>query len=131
MIFLLIAFTGCHPLEKACNLMYAPDTLHIEVVNSNDWEGSITAIMSSSDGTITCEVDEIERPCDELESTSWRSEDRLILSLWGFSPDSLDIQILVDGIEVANEPLEPTYSEDEPNGEGCGFRSIGNIEVAL
>jgi hypothetical protein len=38
---------------------------------------------------------------------------------------------MVDGVEVANEQLEPSYSEDEPNGEGCGYRSIGSIEVTL
>jgi hypothetical protein len=46
-------------------------------------------------------------------------------------PEVARIRILYDGVTLADETVEPTYEQDEPNGEGCGVRTHAHIDLPL
>ena len=121
--------TGC---ALSCTLMFAPDTLTVEV-RSGALEEGLWRI--EVDG-IGCELllpslPEDEPVCDELAVIEW-TEDRIVtLTVRQHAPDEVVLVVSRDGSEVYVGPELPSWRESEPNGRGCGTRRVAEIDVVL
>lgn len=130
---LVLAAPGC---VHTCTLMYAPDNLEIvlnptladvgswEIVLEGDLEASCAVVLPLVEGEVaTCDKNEvnllISEAGDAIEG----------ISLFGYAPESLTVSFSLDGTLVSSHDLEPEYDVDEPNGEGCGERHSGVVEI--
>ena len=128
----LFALTGCDSLTTDCNTMYAPDTAQVEL-QADSWSDGAWEVEADGE---TCEITlpgtEAEIVCDgQILSISLNGDGSEInsLMLWESAPESFELVLRQDGVEVFSATVSPTYVEDEPNGEGCGFRSYGVATV--
>jgi hypothetical protein len=132
MLTVLLSLMGCDLIGHSCNLMYAPDALTLEISGA-DLSGKIGASVSGDGLTISCIIleGEVDAICDDNSSSASISGSELILSLWEFAPDVVELTVWTT--DTATEPvlISPSYIEDEPNGEGCGYRSYATESVAL
>lgn len=126
-----LLLTACGGLT--CNLMYAPDNVEVEV-SASSWEpgayeveamDEICSFVLPADGGPSCTGTVLG-----VELTDDGSGIAHI-TLYEAAPDAFDLVIRVDGAELLVEEVVPTYTEDEPNGEGCGVRRSGTATVAL
>lgn len=132
MLALLLSLMACDLQDggQACNLMYSPSMLTIEL--TAEWNGAIQIDGSGGGDQISCVLAEAESAaaCDDGISTIELSGDLLVVSLEQFVPDSLELTVVDDnGAELFT--LEPSYSIDEPNGPGCGERRLGTESITL
>ena len=134
MIAVMLSLMGCDLVGQSCNLMYAPDFLTVEITDGDGWAGEI-AVSIDGDGTVvTCaftEEDDAIVNCDDDMSSMELAGDVMTLSLWDFAPDSADLVVTIDGVEVSAQTIKPVYEVDEPNGEGCGERRSATEAVTL
>ena len=133
MLPILLSLIGCDRFVQSCNLMYAPDMLTLEITAS-DLDGEVIVIAESDGYTpINCSVPAGEQygTCDDLSSNIEVSGSTIRLSLWEYAPADVTLQVEVVDAWAEQVSLAPTYTEDEPNGEGCGYRSSGQEQIAL
>lgn len=132
MLPLLLSLTGCDLVGTSCNLMYAPDSLALEITNA-DLSGKVGVSVTADGETITCILAETESEggCDVDGSSISISGDVLEVFLWEFAPDELELSVWTADTGVEPVTITPAYTEDEPNGEGCGFRRSATEQVAL
>jgi hypothetical protein len=59
--------------------------------------------------------------------------DREVKVLLNFfrAPSSVLLVVARDGREVLRKSVTPSYTESEPNGEGCGVRREGEVVVTI
>ena len=121
--------TGC--VTQACNLMYAPDTtavaLHADVWADGAWRVEIDGI--GCDVTLPGGEDLVCDAVEEQPSLSLSSSGLDTLMLWTYAPDTVELVVVHDGVEILRETLTPDYAVDEPNGDGCGERRYATIDV--
>jgi len=131
MLLSLMMLTACD--ELTCNLMYAPDTLIVTVQDADP--ASLYALSFTGDDgtTISCAIVEAGTTayCDDNDSAIGFDGTDLVVTLWAFVPDTIDATVSLDGASVLEWSFSPEYAEDEPNGEGCGFRRNGAETVSL
>jgi hypothetical protein len=53
------------------------------------------------------------------------------MSVLGFTPPTLIVEILDDDGLVAEDTFTPDYAVDEPNGPGCGERRVATITMSF
>jgi hypothetical protein len=132
--------TGCDLVGQECNLMYAPDMLSLELIHVplSETGATIFALVGSDGEGLTCRLEAPEDTsgtCSEGNDLFLeRSGDTVTLSLWEFTPSSVELSLLheiEDGVVKGSWTITPDYTEDEPNGEGCGFRSSATESVDL
>jgi len=132
MLTILMSLIACDfpPVVQSCNLMYAPNTLTLEV--DADWTGVIQLDVSGDGERISCTLgeDESSTACDDLGSTIELSDDLLVVSLFDFTPDVVEV-LIEDDSGSQSFTLEPSYALDEPNGPGCGERRLGTESLTL
>ena len=139
LVGLLPLLSGC-PLEPhACNLMYAPDSLLISLESdgsffqSGDWLLEVDGVQC----LVTLPADDTMVFCDPGDGTGVEiglADDRsevVSVMLMGRAPAALEMALSFDDAVVFSQELSPSYSVDEPNGEGCGERSSSEIVVEL
>ena len=116
--------------ERVCNYMYAPSSLTLEL--NADWAGAIQVDVSGDDTLISCVLGEEESTaqCDDTSSRVELSGDLLVIELWEFTPDVVELTAMHDG-GSEDLSIEPQYAIDEPNGEGCGERRLATESVSL
>ena len=133
MLAVLMSLLGCDAPSQSCTEMYAPDMLTVEVTAEAGWAGEVELSASGDGVTITCVLPDGESAasCDDLQSNLSLSGDTLTASLWELAPDSVELVVRVDGVEVAAQTLAPSYTEDEPNGSGCGVRLLATETISL
>lgn len=128
----LALLAGCE-LGQSCTLMYAPSFVQVELL-ADEWpEGlwEIEALGASCTGELP---DTQSWECPEGALTVELSDDGtalLAFQLQDQAPDSFEVTIRHDGVEVVTATIVPDYVEDEPNGEGCGVRRSGTAELDL
>ena len=132
MLALLMSLMACDlPLEgHSCNLMYSPSTLTLEL--TADWSGEISVDVSGDDAQFSCVLseDEAAAECDDFHGSIELSDDLLVVVLSEFSPAVVELTVVHDG-GSESLVLEPEYTVDEPNGPGCGERSIATESLTL
>lgn len=116
-----------------CNLMYAPDQVHMTFEDMDFEEG---AWRLTIDGDIVCEF-ELPLASDAAVECIGGHEVYVVpssdgarideVSIWEFAPDQFDASLHLDDELFAEASFEPEYSIDEPNGEGCGERSFAEV----
>jgi len=132
MLTLLTLLMACdNPNEELmCNYMYAPSSLTLEL--TADWAGAIQVDVSGDDMQISCALGEDESTAECGGTTGWieLSGDLLVVELWEFTPDVVELTVAHDG-ESEDRSIEPEYAIDEPNGPGCGERRLATESVSL
>lgn len=125
---------GC--IGKECNLMYAPDALEIDfspaltgdgawsVTLSGDLDAACTVSLPlADDGAPDCDTEGVELVLSDDGSAIEA------ISLFGLAPEHLTLDVALEGATILSEDLTPTYTVDEPNGEGCGERQSAVVVV--
>lgn len=133
---LLPILAGCPELGKTCTLIYAPDNLTVSFDTEALAPGAYTVTVSG-DVEATCTLtlpSEVEGVCD-LEglslSTNEAGDGLGELFFFDMGPEALTVSITLDGAEIASESFSPSYTVDEPNGEGCGERRSGIVMMSV
>ena len=135
MMMILMTTWGC-ALE--CNLMYAPDFTEITLTASEAFptDQDLSVLFSGSDGQlITCNTaaDSGSVLCDSEGAFVTVEDGSLIASLQAFSPDTVDATLWLGDNDdpIGQWSGEPDYNTDEPNGRGCGERTIGTLSMDI
>ena len=132
MLAMMMMMIACElPIEgQSCNLMYAPNMLNVEV--SADWSGDVRIDVTGDGETISCTLiaEEAAAQCDDLGSLIERAGEQVVVSLWDYTPDVVDVTVEHAG-GGGSVVLEPSYTIDEPNGPGCGERRLATEQVSL
>jgi hypothetical protein len=131
---LLPALTGCP--QQACTLLYAPDNVVVDVQSDAFAEGEWVVSVGDAACTVTLPGTESDMVCTEGVQQLYLtlSADGTAITeamLRESAPASLDIEILHDGAVVFSDAVSPTYTEEEPNGEGCGVSRFGTAAISL
>ena len=130
---ILASATGCMA-KKACNMVYAPDSVEITVESSGFDEGEWIVTVDTASCTLTLPGD-VESCTMDLPSLQiYLSEDGSSITqmrLWEGAPASLDIEFSHEGVVMFSDSIEPTYVEEEPNGEGCGVVQRGTATISM
>lgn len=122
-----------------CTLMYAPDGLTVVFAPALTTSG-VWGVELAGEVEAACEVtlpvpdpsDMTYTPCGDTEGVDLRiAEDGLSVRALTIeaSPPSATVVVEHDGAPVAEETFTPVYTQDEPNGEGCGVRSLAEVEL--
>lgn len=122
---------GC--VSMTCNTLYAPEQVDIVVDAASLEPGtyviealgeSCTVTLPGSAGA-SCDGAVLGVTLDSSGSTITH------ISLWEAAPDTLDLVIRLDDVEIFAETVTPTYTVSEPNGKGCGEVPFGTAEISL
>ncbi len=126
----IIALSGCE--GRVCNTLYAPDQANITVQSSGFDPGfyEVEALgelcsVTLPGTTVTCSGTVLNLTLDSGGTAI------TAINVWEEAPEELDVVIFLDGVELLNETITPTYTESEPNGAGCGFVQFGTAELTL
>jgi hypothetical protein len=152
------ALAGCGTQE--CNSALYPRGLIVDVNSPAGLaEGSYEVLVEADDVEMAlaleysppqwvCSSTEQGRPWCEVEVNAGRDR-RLVASVepgpngltvnvyygdddgLAAGPEVARIQVLHEGVTVVDETLEPTYAQDEPNGEDCGVRTSAPVDLAV
>lgn len=133
---------SCSGDGRGCTLVGYFDTVTFEL-SSPLSEAGVYSLTLSADGveracsvtvaaagafTSDCKSLEISIGEPGAREVSW------IQLLWSSDPEppqSVSFSLLRDGDPLASIRVEPQYSFDEPNGDGCGTRAYATVPVAL
>lgn len=130
LVLAALGLSGC----LSCTLMYAPSTFTVQVVGAAPVEGLFQLEANGQGQTGMCvfvlphrEDDLVS--CTQNAMVNFEGDGSAVdsLVLFNFSPEFVNVRALLDGEEVASQSFEPEYAVDEPNGRGCGERSIGSV----
>jgi hypothetical protein len=151
------ALTGCGTQE--CNAALYPRGLIVDVNSSAGLADGSYEVLVEADGVEmalaleysppqwTCSpTEQGPTPCEvevnagldrRLVASVEPGPNGLILNVYYAGdevlagPEVAVIQVLHDGDVVVDETLEPTYAQDEPNGEDCGVRTSARVALAF
>jgi hypothetical protein len=76
-------------------------------------------------------------PCTsaQLSVTGKNSEGVVVLTalrVWfDYAPQSFELSVTKDGVNLLERTFTPEYAEDEPNGNGCGVRRLAVVPIAI
>lgn len=130
----LALLAGCP--ERACTLLYAPDNVVVEIDADAFEAGEWVVAVEDQACTITLPGTEADVVCTEgatplylsLSADGTRITQAMLTEA---APASVEVEILHDGAVVFADALSPVYTEDEPNGEGCGVSRYGTVSLSL
>lgn len=128
MIAALMILMGC---ETSCNLVWAPSgtdlTLSTGMMLTEDDE--VMVMVEGVDGITTCSYspEGSTSLCDDGLGFAFIEDGDIQVTLENFISTEIDVTVWLWGSEEAAGTWSTTveYIEDEPNGEGCGFRQRG------
>jgi hypothetical protein len=113
-----------------CTLAYSPDSLAVRFVASSwpagDWSFAVDdarCTVTLPGGTVSC-----------TEGATGEISDREVTVVPNFNPKAPNSVLTVvarDGREVLRKSVTPSYTESEPEGEGCGVRRAGAVVVTI
>ena len=113
-------------LGHDCNLMYAPSGVGIEL-HQPSWDEGAWVFEAEGAGEVhSCGmslplVDGLA-PCDGIELTYDEEAGIVDFFVLEWTPAQVEFRAYHDDVQVFVESVQPSYAEDEPNGEGCGVR---------
>ena len=113
-----------------CTTAYSPDFLAVRFVASSwpagDWSFAVDdarCTVTLPGGTVSC-----------TEGATGEINDREVTVVPNFNPKAPNSVLTVvarDGREVLRKSVTPSYTESEPEGEGCGVRRAGAVVVTI
>ena len=115
-----------------CTTAYYPDSLAVRFVASSwpagDWSFAVDdarCTVTLPGGTVSC----TEGATGEISDR----EVRVFLNFFRLprAPSSVLLVVARDGREVLRKSVTPSYTESEPNGEGCGVLREGAVVVTI
>jgi hypothetical protein len=137
-MFLILLALGCDDIGQSCNMMYAPSTVDVTIngLSEGAWEWTIdvgdhgvvctATLPDASDAA--CEGNAWSGPSvTQAADGSWSAQVMVELGEAG----TVAVSATKDGAVVLDGDHEVEWTVDEPNGEGCGERSVGALEVAI
>ena len=141
MLIPLIFLMGCDLLDDklghSCNMMYAPDMVNILMTTDGmlDASDAVMVLIEGGDVPVTCtyEGDNQGAICDDNTSHIWSEDGMLNISLWEQTPKEVSVSVWLEDNDLSEGTWSgtPEYIEDEPNGEGCGFRQFGELVLDI
>ena len=120
--------------DQVCTMAYVADQVEIIVETPDLAEGEWTVTVDTASCTLT--VPGGVESCTEGEPSLvlLMSEDGRSLTqmrLWEGAPATVDIELVHEGVMVFADSIEPTYIEEEPNGEGCGVVQWATVSISF
>lgn len=130
-----LALEGC---GVSCTLMYAPSTVTVEIDQGDVAPGLYEVELSGYGEVAMCTVtlpadDATVVSCTDFASLELDEAGERIVAFVAteFDPESFTARVLLDGQIVAEEEFAPDYRVDEPNGPGCGERSVATVSLSF
>jgi len=119
---------GCSS-TTTCNTAYFPDRLDVRFVASSWPAGDWSFAVDDARCTATLPVGSVS--CTEGATGGMSDREVKVLLNFFRAPSSVLLVVARDGREVLRKSVTPSYTESEPNGEGCGVRREGEVVVTI
>jgi len=135
----LLTLFACDTQGPFCHKAYAPSGVSVHL-DTTSWPDGEPRVVFDLDGAeVPCAI---EAPADTdgtSEALWWtcgdapdrRTRDRAVVEFFfeAHTPEEVLVTVFVDDVEFGTEAASPTYEVDEPNGEGCGERTAGEVHL--
>ena len=137
-MFLLLLAVGCDGMGQSCNMMYAPSMVDVTLAGLAEgaWEwtidvgdhGAVCTFTLPGGADAACAGNAWSGPTlTQAADGSWSAQVMVELGEAG----TVAVSATHDGAVVLDGEHEVVWTVDEPNGEGCGERSVGALELAV